>query len=93
MLFQGRAAGIAVSFELTPHHAASSNRHFWNSIIDHKGDAVPFNGPYESPFYYHPENIRRIGKVFRKTYSAQPEAVANFLPPQDIPEGFSEMPI
>lgn len=91
-LFACRAIGLAVSFDFTPHHAASSNRHFWNTIIDADGKHIPFNGNAYGdtkglPGVYSPNN-KRIGKVFRRTFSGQEQALANGIPLQEIPDGF-----
>ncbi|MDG1805931.1 hypothetical protein [Flavicella sp.] len=79
-LLAGRSIGLAVTFDFTPHYAASSNRHFWNSIIDQNGNSIPFNGnSYGNtdglPYAYHPQKEKRVAKVFRKTFSIQTESV------------------
>src|SRR6218665_1069540 len=73
-LFACRSLGIAVTFDFTPHYAASSNRHFWNSVIDSKGTHIPFNGNQDLPYLYSP-NHRRMGKVFRFTFSEQKQSL------------------
>lgn len=88
-----RAHGIAVTFEFTPHYAASSNRHFWNTVINTEGNHIPFNGNCVGsleglPYAYNPSYKKRMAKVFRKTYAIQPNALATIIPVQDIPKGF-----
>ncbi|GGE94817.1 transglutaminase-like domain-containing protein [Flavobacterium limi] len=86
-LFACRSLGVAVTFDFTPHYAASSNRHFWNTVIDNKGVHVPFNGNQDLPYIYSP-NHRRMGKVFRSTFSNQQQSLAAILPANQIPEPF-----
>ncbi len=88
-----RAMGVAVTFDYTPHYAASSNRHFWNTVIDKKGNHIPFNSNSvndsdESLPYIYNANRKRMGKVFRVTYSIQKEALASKLSLSKIPAGF-----
>ena len=91
-VFACRSMGIAVTFDFTPHHAASSNRHFWNTVVDNNGKHIPFNGIAHGgnrglPLLYN-LNIKRIGKVFRKTYSIQNDALATKVPLKEIPKCF-----
>lgn len=91
-LFACRSIGLAVTFDFTPHYAASSNRHFWNTVIDSNGEHVPFNGnSYGNknglPSIYNPNN-KRIGKVFRRTYSIQPNSLSSKTNLKNIPKGF-----
>lgn len=86
-LFACRSLGVAVTFDFTPHYAASSNRHFWNTVIDNKGIHVPFNGNQDLPYIYNP-NHRRMGKVFRSTFSNQQQSLAAMIPESQIPEPF-----
>ncbi|WP_010178993.1 transglutaminase domain-containing protein [Aquimarina agarilytica] len=85
-IYASRSVGLPVTFDYTPHHAASSNRHFWNSIIDSTGNHLAFDG------YHYATNIaptrKRIGKVIRTTYSIQEGALANQIPENEIPPGF-----
>lgn len=86
-----RAVGVATSFDFTPHYAASSNRHFWNSVVDQNGKHIAFNsnavsdGENDLPYLYRAD-IKRLGKVYRKTYSIQKEAIASLISPKYIPE-------
>lgn len=86
-LFASRALGVAVTFDFTPHYAASSNRHFWNTVIDAKGVHIPFNGNQDLPYIYNP-NHRRMAKVFRATFSEQKQSLASLIPENKIPSEF-----
>lgn len=89
-LFASRSLGVAVSFDFTPHYAASSNRHYWNTVIDNEGNHIPFNGNLikgSVPAVYI-ATIKRLGKVFRKTYSIQKNALANKIDMDSIPKSF-----
>jgi hypothetical protein len=91
-LFASRSIGVAVTFDFTPHHGASSNRHFWNTVVDTKGNHIPFNGSYIDdenglPYNYSVNN-KRLGKVFRYTYSVQENTLASRVKNKDIPNGF-----
>jgi len=83
-LFASRALGVAVTFDYTPHFAASSNRHYWNTVIDKKGINIPFNGNQNYPYAWNP-NSKRMGKVYRVTYSEQPGNLASIIPESEIP--------
>ncbi|KIA99192.1 hypothetical protein OA93_06060 [Flavobacterium sp. KMS] len=87
-----RAMGLAVTFDFTPYYAASSKRHFWDTIIDESGKHIPFNGncfgnPQGLPHAYNATE-KRLGKVFRKTYSIQKNALATVRDSLLIPNGF-----
>lgn len=87
ILFASRALGVAVTFDFTPQYAASSNRHYWNSVIDNKGIHIPFNGNQDLPYIYNPNN-KRMAKVFRVTFSEQKQSLASLLPENQIPSEF-----
>lgn len=87
-----RSIGLAVTFDFTPFHGASSNKHFWNTIITEKGEHIPFDGncfnnPSGLPYAYKATQ-KRLAKVFRKTYSIQPTALASIQDVVGIPDGF-----
>lgn len=87
-----RSVGIAVTFDFTPFYGASSNKHFWNTIITEKGEHIPFNGISSDnaeglPYNYKPTE-KRLAKVYRKTYSIQKNSLANTEVPTSIPDGF-----
>ncbi len=86
-IFAGRSLGVAVTFDFTPFFAASSNKHFWNTVIDKYGEHIPFNGNQVLPYVYN-ANYRRMGKVFRNTYSIQKNTLPFSLDEKDIPEEF-----
>lgn len=83
VLFASRALGVAVTFDFTPHFAASSNRHYWNTVIDNKGVHIPFNGNQDLPYIYNATS-KRLGKVFRITFSQQKQSLAAILPENQI---------
>lgn len=87
VLFAARSLGVAVTFDFTPHYAASSNRHFWNTVIDRHGTHIPFNGNQDLPYIYNP-NHKRMGKVFRSTFSEQKQSLAAIISDNKIPEEF-----
>jgi len=87
-----RSSGLAVTFDFTPFYGASSNRHFWNTIINEKGEHIPFNGNCYAnlkglPYSYNASD-KRLAKVFRKTYSIQKTALATIQDSMEIPKGF-----
>ncbi|NME71672.1 transglutaminase domain-containing protein [Flammeovirga aprica] len=86
MVFAGRSIGLAIAYDYTPHYAASSNRHFWNAVITNSGETIPFNGIEDKPGIYNPNN-KRLGKVIRKTYSANRSSLVFKLPKSQIPNG------
>ncbi|NJB82055.1 transglutaminase-like domain-containing protein [Wenyingzhuangia aestuarii] len=85
-----RSIGLATTFDFTPQYGASSNRHFWNTIIDKNGKHIPFNGnAYGNngglPLAYSPTN-KRLAKVFRKTFSTQKNSLAYLKNKLEIPD-------
>ncbi|WP_303315442.1 transglutaminase domain-containing protein [Flavivirga abyssicola] len=87
-----RSLGVAVTFDFTPHYAASSNRHYFNTVVSAKKEHIPFNGNSVNttdglPYTYIPSH-KRMGKVFRKTFSIQKTALASNISKKNIPEGF-----
>ncbi len=82
-----RALGIATTLDFTPHFGASSNRHFWNTVINSEGKHIPFNATDEIPHTYNPNN-KRMGKVLRKTFSIQTETLAYSSDTISIPSQF-----
>lgn len=85
-----RSKGVAATFDFTPNYAASSNRHFWNTVIDENGKHIPFNSNSVNscedclPYQYN-ANKKRLGKVFRITYSIQEQSIANQISQKLIP--------
>lgn len=84
-LLNARAIGLAVTYDFTPHNAASSNAHYWNTIINKEGGHIPFNGSLELPYNYD-ANYRRLGKVFRKVFSYPKDNLTRFVKPTEIPD-------
>lgn len=84
-IFASRSLGVAVTFDFTPHFAASSNRHYWNTVIDNQGLHIPFNGNQNLPYAYNAVS-KRLGKVFRITYSEQSNNLNSVVPENEIPE-------
>jgi hypothetical protein len=87
-----RSVGLAVTFDFTPFYGASSNKHFWNTIITEEGEHIPFNGissdnPDGLPYNYKPTE-KRLAKVYRKTYSIQHNSLASIEVSSNIPDGF-----
>ena len=87
-----RSVGLATTFDFTPFYGASSNKHFWNTIITETGKPIPFNGissdtPEGLPYNYIPTQ-KRLAKVYRKTYSIQQNSLANSTNSSNIPDGF-----
>lgn len=79
-----RALGVATTLDFTPHYAASSNRHFWNTVVTAENKHIPFNGNKEVPYEYDP-NQKRLGKVLRRTFSKQKSSLASKINPAKIP--------
>lgn len=84
-IFANRSLGVATTFDCTPHYAASSNRHYWNTVIDNKGVHIPFNGNQDLPYTYNAVS-KRLGKVFRFTFSEQKDNLASLVPENQIPD-------
>ena len=86
-ILANRALGVATTMDFTPHFAASSNRHFWNTVIDTEGNHIPFNANQGDPYTYN-ANYRRMGKVLRRTFSKQKNSLAAKINKNDIPSSF-----
>lgn len=84
VLLLGRSLGLAITYDYTPFHAASSNSHYWNTILDKECNFIPFNGNGDLPYTYNATS-KRIGKVLRQTFSAQKNALATIVPSEQIP--------
>ncbi|MEP1488832.1 MAG: transglutaminase domain-containing protein [Algibacter sp.] len=90
-LFACRSIGVAATFDFTPHYGASSNRHYWNTVIDNTGKHIPFNGSSFKdglPYIYNPTKNKRLAKVYRRTFSIQQEALINVISKTNMPKGF-----
>lgn len=86
-IFACRALGVAVTFDFTPYFAASSNKHFWNTVVNNEGEHIPFNGNQVLPYVYN-ANYRRMGKVFRYTFSEQRDNLPFLIAETQIPDDF-----
>nr|WP_315158601.1 transglutaminase domain-containing protein [uncultured Flavobacterium sp.] len=86
-IFASRSLGVATTFDYTPNYAASSNRHFWNTVIDSKGTHIPFNGNQDLPYAYNAVS-KRLGKVFRETFSEQKGNLTTLIQENQIPDDF-----
>lgn len=84
-IFANRSLGVATTFDCTPHYAASSNRHYWNTVIDNKGKHIPLNGNQDLPYVYNAVS-KRLGKVFRFTFSEQQNNLPALIPENEIPD-------
>jgi len=80
-----RALGLPTTFDFTPYHAASSNAHYWNTIINTSGRHIPFNGSQDAPYVYD-ATPKRLGKALRNTFSNQKKALPNIVPFEQIPD-------
>lgn len=84
-IFANRSLGVATTFDCTPHYAASSNRHYWNTVVDNKGLHIPFNGNQDVPYVYNAVS-KRLGKVFRFTFSEQKDNLVSLVQENEIPD-------
>ncbi len=69
-IYAMRANGLAVTSDYTPFWANSGNNHAWNAIVDSQNKVIPFMGAECNPGDYRLAN--KLAKVYRKTYSKQP---------------------
>lgn len=80
-VFAMRSAGLAITFDFTPHYGASSNRHYWNTVVDQEGNHIPFCLNYQAngiPYAYDPTE-KRLAKVFRFSYSRQKNTLSDLV--------------
>lgn len=84
-LLNARAIGLAVTYDFTPYNAASSNSHYWNTILNKEGKHIPFNGNLDLPYSFD-ANYRRLGKVVRKVFSNPKNNLTNFVKKNQIPD-------
>lgn len=89
-----RALGIPVSIDFTPQWANRSLSHTWNAFHTEKGKTLDysFDFPIESfghqLVYQNNENSGIASKVYRYTYSRQPESLALTCGKESIPPFF-----
>lgn len=84
MVYTGRSLGLAMSFDFTPHWAASSSRHMWCALEKSDGSNISFD---ISEFFTDNYN-KRLGKVFRYTYEIQKNSMAAQVALDSIPDTF-----
>lgn len=73
-IYAMRAVGLAVTSDYTPHWGNANNNHAWNAILLPNGRVVPFMGAEADPGEY--ALVNRPAKVYRKTFSPQPDNLA-----------------
>lgn len=91
VLLIARSLGVPTTYDYTPFHGASSNAHFWNTVINKEGVHIPFNGNQNKPYDYD-TSTRRIGKALRMTFSNQSSALVNNFPVELIAEKSLSLP-
>lgn len=69
-----RACGIPVCLDYTPQWPNRSNNHYWNSLLDNTGLNIPFMGCESNPGYPNKQG-REMAKVYRRTFSYQPQSL------------------
>jgi hypothetical protein len=69
-----RACGIPVSLDFTPQWPDRAHAHHWNVLHDNTGLPVPFMGAESNPGQYNKQG-RRMAKVYRCTFSYQPNSL------------------
>ncbi|AUS05347.1 transglutaminase domain-containing protein [Pseudotamlana carrageenivorans] len=84
VLLIGRSIGLGITYDYTPYYAASSNSHYWNSVLDRDCNFIPFNGNSDLPYIYNATS-KRMGKVLRQTFSAQKNSLPALIPIDYIP--------
>ena len=69
-----RSKGIPVCIDFTPNWAARSKNHYWMTVVNHRHQHEVFSAYGSNPGIPHCID-RAISKVFRVTYSPNPEVV------------------
>jgi hypothetical protein len=80
-----RSLGLPCTIDMVTYWATSTGRHFWCTSIDEKQKPLPFEiskSPKEFAI------AREPAKVIRFTYSKQLGTLLNYLPVEQIPDGF-----
>ncbi len=83
-VLSARSIGLAVTYDFTPYHAASSSAHSWNTVVNNEGNHIPFNSNLAMPYVYDP-NYRRLGKVLRRVFSNPEENLLKIVPVTEVP--------
>ncbi|MEI8087486.1 MAG: transglutaminase-like domain-containing protein [Paludibacter sp.] len=81
-----KSQGIPCRIDMTPYHATSTGRHYWNASIDENHTPIPFEGSQESVEEFLMK--REPSKVITLTYGRQPEALASILSESEIPNNY-----
>ncbi len=83
-----RTFGIPVVYDFTPHWGNRSSGHDWNSLL-YNGRAIPFQLGDNAVFGEHiSKRADKLAKVYRKTFSPQPETLIMQRLEEDIPPLF-----
>ncbi|WP_185154424.1 transglutaminase-like domain-containing protein [Fulvivirga sp. M361] len=84
-----RAQGIPVAIDYVPYWGHRNAGHFWNVVLSNNGSMVSFNSAEKNPGEYQAiEPHFKPGKIFRHSYSKQPEALASIKEPEDVVPDF-----
>lgn len=84
-----RSQGIPVAMDFTPQWAFRSLGHSWNVLLAEDGKRIPFSGVTSNPGQPHKLG-ERMPKVFRRTYSMNPELKLLLQREKYVPEVFRE---
>lgn len=82
-----RSQGIPVVMDFTPQWAFRSLGHSWNVLLAENGKHIPFSGATSGPDQPHKQG-ERMAKVFRRTYSMNPELRLLLQTKEYIPDIF-----
>ncbi len=80
-----RSCGVPVTYDFTPQWPFRSMGHTWNALLANNGKMIPFGGTESNPGEPHKLDDK-MAKVFRKTYTANPELnrlneIEKYVPP------------
>lgn len=73
-----RGYGIPVANDFTPNYSNINSGHNWNAIVTGKDSSIPFIIPVKDTLGYFKSSHYQLSKVYRKTYSYQPQSHAAF---------------
>lgn len=85
-LFAFKSQGIPCRIDMVPYHGTSTGRHYWNATIDEQHRVVPFEGSKKSIEQFMLK--REPSKVISITYAKQPDALANLITKEEIPDNY-----
>jgi len=84
-----RTAGLAVAIDECPIWAHRNAGHQWNSFLNSDGNWVPFSGAEKNPDEFDSINDSvKAPKIFRHTFSSQPNFAPSVETKTDIPPLF-----